>query len=489
LGIIQKQALRTTVVSYLGIIVGMVSQLLFVVYLTKTEIGVLALLNSASNIIGAIFCLGFAQITFQIFSSFRDEKNGHSGFFVFALVFSIVGIVLGELTFYFLEDLFIGVGDEYKLVQSLSYLVFPIIFFRIFFRNFDVYLRMLFSSVTGVFLEGIVLRLTIFIGVILFWLNWINFEGLAIVYALALSIPGFVIIILAFFKTNKILLPKRELFTREARKKILNYGTFGIIASISGVLILSIDQIMLNQMEGTDAVGLYSVMFFAGALISIPSRGIKRIAVPVLTESWKNKDVKNINKIYEKSVVNQSVVGLFLFVIGWALAGPVLTFVPKFSDGLYVFFFIGLGQLFDMLTGLNMEIIMTSKHYRMNTYFNIALGVLVVSLNYFFILEWGVLGAAVASALAMLIINFIRWNYLRTKFELQPFGTPLFLILLIGTTLILVTSFIPLPVEPIWQIIIYGLGTTLIYWGAVLRLNLAPDISDWLIKIKKKFLA
>ncbi len=488
MGIIQKQALKTTVISYSGILVGMFSQLLFVVYLTKTEIGVLSLLNSASNIIAAVFCLGFAQITFQIFSSFRDDNNGHSGFFLFALIFSIAGVVLGEITFYILEDLFVGVGDEYKLVRSLSYLIFPIIFFRIFFRNLDVYLRMLFSSVTGVFLEGILLRIVIFIGIILFWLNWINFEGLAIIYAIALSIPGVIIIFLAFKKTNNVSLPKKELFNKDARRKILNYGTFGIISSISGVIILSIDQVMLNQMVGTDAVGLYSVMFFAGALISIPSRGVKRIAVPVLTESWKNKDKNSIHDIYKKSVVNQSVIGVFLFVIGWALAEPALAFVPKYVDGLYVFFFIGLGQLFDMMTGLNMEVIMTSKQYKMNTYFNIGLGILVIIFNYFFILEWGVVGAAAASALAMFVINFIRWNYLRNKFKLQPFSQSFILILLLGTILVLATSFISIPLSPIWQLIIYGIGTTLIYWGVVLKLNLAPDMTQWLLKIKRRFL-
>ncbi|NOQ75659.1 MAG: oligosaccharide flippase family protein [Crocinitomix sp.] len=489
MGIIQKQALRTTVISFLGIGIGVTSQLLFAVYLTKTEIGALSLLNSISNVIAIIFCLGFAQITFQVFSNFRNEHNGHSGFLIFGLIFSLIGVLTGEITFYIFQDVFVGTGDEQKLIRSLVYLIFPIIFFRIFFRNLDVYLRMLFSSVTGAFLEGILLKLIVLLGIVLFWLGWVDYEGLAYVYTIALCIPGLIIIFLAIIKTQKLTLPKKELFDRATNKKMFNFGIFGIIAATSGVIIITIDQLMLNQMVGTDAVGLYSVIFFAAALIGIPSRGIKRIAVPVFTESWKTDDLDKIDSIYRKSVINQTVIAVFLFLVGWACFAPALTFLPKYEDGLYVFFFLGLGQLFDMMTGLNMEVVLTSKRYKVNTYFNIVLALLVITLNYFFISEWQVLGAAAASALAIFAVNLGRWYYLKRVYGLQPFDKGFAKIVLIGVVLTLFISFVELPIPPFWLILTYVFGITIIYWTLILKFNLAPDMREWLLKMKRKFIS
>ena len=472
----------------MGIGIGIVSQLIIALILTKEEIGVLALLNSVSNMIATIFCLGFAQITFQIFASFRNEENGHYGFFLFGVFFTLAGVLLGELTFYFFEDLFIGVGDEYKLIRSLSFLIFPLIFFRIFFKNYDVYLRMLFSSVAGAFLEGVLLRVVVLFGIVVFWLDWIEYEGLAIIYTIGLSLPGLIIVILSLMRTNKITLPKKEIFASSSPKKIAGYGLYGILAAASGIIVMTIDQLMLNQMINTEAVGVYSVIFFAAALISVPARGIKRIAVPVLTESWKNDDFENIEMMYRKSVVNQTILAFYIFIIGWACIEPALYYVPKYEEGLYVFFFLGLGQLFDMMTGLNLEVLLTSKSFKMNTYFNVALAILVVVFNYFFIQEWGIVGSAAASALAMFIMNMTRFVYLKRTYNLSAFSKPFYITSAIGIVLILLVSFVPIPLNPLWQIIAYTVVITIVYWMLVLRLKLSEDMNLWIVKIKKRFL-
>ena len=481
--------MRTTVVSFVGTGIGAVSQILLpFVFPEEDQIGALSLLNSISRIFATIFTLGFAQITLQVFAYFRNEEHGHSGFLMFAVLFSLIGSVLGLLSFYALQDYFVGVGNDYRLIRSISYLIFPIIFFKIFYTNLDAYMRMLFSSVAGAFWEGLMLKLMILISVLLFWLGWIDYTYTAYIYSFALSLPGIALIILSFMRTNEIKLPQRSYFTRDTRKDLTNYGIYGILGAASGVLVVSIDQVMLNKMIGTDAVGVYSVLFFAGVLISIPARGVKRIVVPVLAESWKKKDYENIEKVYEKSVTNQTVIGIYLFVAGWLCIEPALSYLPDYAHGLYVFFFIGLGQLFDMMTGVNVEVIATSERYRMNTYFNIVLAGLVICLNFFFILEWNIVGAALASAIAMLAVNFSRWYYLKRKFGFQPFSLKVLIAALLGGALIALFKFIPLDINPLGKMVIYALTVTLVYWTAVIKFNLAPDTNQWLLKLKKRFL-
>lgn len=485
LGIIQKQATQSTIVSLIGTAVGAISQVMLpFIFEEEDQIGALSLLNSISKIFATIFTLGFAQITLQVFSSFRNDEKGHSGFLMFAILYSIAGAAVGLLTFYIFHDFFVGVGDEYQLIRSISYLIFPIIFFKIFFANLDAYMRMLFASVVGIFWEGLMLKVGILIGVFMFWLGWIDFQYTAYVYSFALSLPGIALIYLTFKRTSVIQMPERSLLGKDKRSAIISYGVYGILGAASSILVVSIDQVMLNKMVGTDAVGVYSVLFFAGMLISIPARGIKRISASVLSESWKKDDRDNIQLVYEKSVNNQTAIGVYLFVVGWLCIEPALTYLPDYQYALYVFFFVGLGQLFDMMTGINSEIIATSSAYRMNTYFNIALAALVIGLNFFFIQRWTVVGAAAASALAMFVINIVRWIYLKRAFNFQPFDSKVIWQLITGAVLVVVFKLLPIPVNPLFQMVIYTIIVSVIFWAITFKLNLAPDLKKWWLKIK-----
>ena len=262
MGIIQRQALRTTIISFTGIGVGMVSQMLMPFLFSPEQIGALSLLNSISTVLAAFFCLGFTQITLNMFSHFRNENEGHSGYLMFGLLFTVLGAILALLTFYFFQDFLIGIEDKNFLIRSMSIFIFPIIIFKIIFLNSDIYLRMLYSSVAGALLEGLVMKVLILMGILSFYLSMIDFSGMVYTYAIALCLPGFMIAIIAFKKTQKITKPVPTFFSRENRVSIFRYGVFGLLATASAIIIISIDQLMINKMIGTDAVGIYSVLFF-----------------------------------------------------------------------------------------------------------------------------------------------------------------------------------------------------------------------------------
>jgi len=145
-----------------------------------------------------------------------------------------------------------------------------------------------------------------------------------------------------------------------------------------------------------------------------------------------------------------------------------------------------LAQLFDMMTGVNMEIIATSNRYRWNTYFNVLLAILVIGLNLVFIHYWGIVGAAGASALAMLLVNISRWYFLKKVYGFQPFDRSAPIAVLIGIMIVGLFELLPLNFSPIIRMLIYSLSITFIYWGIIFLLDLAPDTKKWVYKIKRK---
>jgi O-antigen/teichoic acid export membrane protein len=486
MGEVKKQTVNSTLIIFLGLGVGVISRILMPLVISPEEIGVLSILDSVSSMVSTVFCLGFAQITLHLFPQMKDTSTGNGGYLVFTLLFSLLGIILGLSCYYLFESFFLGDNIENKLLRSFGFWIFPMILFRILFKNLDIYSRMLYRTVIGVFLEGFILKFVILISLILFWLEYINFEGVVYIYVLAFCLPG----IILFFSLGKsakdIQLPTVIFNDKSTLRSILRFGTFGLLTTASGVIIIFIDQLMLNNSLGTASVGIYSIMFFAGTLINIPARGIRRIASAVLSDFWYNKEHNKINEFYIKSANNQIVIALYLFTIGWACINYALVYLPDYKEGLYVFFFIGLGQLVDLMTGVNTEIIASSKYYKVNTLFNIVLAIFVVISNLILIDLYGLKGAAIASFISLTFINIGRVLFLWKKFQFLPFNREMIKILSLGAVLLIGISFIPMFEHHVISVIVLFVSISIVYWSVIFGYNLSTDLKESFQKYFKK---
>jgi len=490
LGIIQKQALRTTLINFFGAAFGGFTRAVMPLFISPTQIGLLGLLDSISGIFVTIFSMGYNQILVKIFPKYRNDENGHHGFLLFGFFLSLIGIAISFLIFYIFEDAFLTKEKDVELYNRFALLIFPMIFFRIIFFNIDGYARMLFNTVIGVFLETFINKVIVAIILISYALAWMNFDQLVYLYAFSFCIPGLLVLVFSFQKTKKITLPKKVLFETKQRKDIYEYILFGLLMGASASIVIYIDSLMIVKMLSLEMAGYYSIFFVAARFIIIPANGINRIAQVVLAESWEKNDTKNIQEVYEKSSLNQLLIGAYLLGVGWACLDTALSLSPKFAEYIpykYVFLFLGIGLLIEMGTGVNTSIISTSKKYKFNTYFNITLAILVIVLNYFLIKELQLVGAAMASMLAMTIVNFLRWYFLYRTFQLQPFNSKFLKALILAIAFLLLCHFVTYDANPFLKLALNFLSLTIIFWGLVVGLKLSPDVNKWLMKMKTKF--
>lgn len=177
---------------------------------------------------------------------------------------------------------------------------------------------------------------------------------------------------------------------------------------------------------------------------------------------------------------------IFLFIVGWACIDSVLVFLPEYAIGKYVFFFLGLARLIELGTGVNAEVIEVSEKY--TTYFNVLLAILVIALNFVFIQVYGIVGAAFASFLAMITVNILRAALLKRVYNLWPFDTSFYKLVIIAGVFITAISFIDYDANPMVKLVINGLVVTTGFWVIVVQFRLSPEINDWLIKMKKVIL-
>ena len=176
---------------------------------------------------------------------------------------------------------------------------------------------------------------------------------------------------------------------------------------------------------------MYSIAFYFGTLVVIPSRTLLRISGTLIADAFKRGDLETITIISEKVVSISLLLLLFLFGGIWININNILKILgPDYADGKWVIFFIGLGYLIDMATGTNGHIISYSRYYRMALWLLLILVGIVVVLMLLLIPTWGIVGAAAAIALAFLIYNFMKFLFVKIKFGMQPFTFKFLLVLL-----------------------------------------------------------
>jgi O-antigen/teichoic acid export membrane protein len=240
--------------------------------------------------------------------------------------------------------------------------------------------------------------------------------------------------------------------------------------------VFNIDKILINQILGLSDTGVYTIAFFFSTLIIIPSRPLLRIAGTLIADAFKRDDIAYIDDIYRRSCINQFIIGAFLFGGIWINIDNILIILgPDYAGAKWVIFFIAVGYLIDMATGANAHIIAYSKHYRIALFFLIVLIALVVVSILLLVPVWGITGAAVAVAVSFAVNNFMRFNFLKRKYKMQPFTFKIVIAAAVFVFSVVVVTFLP-TLSLIPDLIVRSALFTLIFGVLTLILKISEDI-------------
>jgi O-antigen/teichoic acid export membrane protein len=254
---------------------------------------------------------------------------------------------------------------------------------------------------------------------------------------------------------------------------------FGIATSFSGILILNIDVVMINDMLGLADTGIYSTTFYFGTLILIPSRSVIKIAVIVIADGWKSNDTKKIMEIYDKSNRTLSAIGLLLFLGLMLNLDQVFDILGSdFEAGRMVIVFIGLANLIEMFTSVSQYIISNSAQYKVVTWFLVFFAVLLILTNLIFIPLYGLVGAAFASLIARFIYNFISWAFVYYKFGMQPFSWNYLVMIAIGLIAFFLARLTPNFDWYVWEIMVQSTVFTLLFTLMLYISGFSDDINQ-----------
>ncbi len=492
MGIIIRQSIKGSIVSFGGVGISAFTILFFYpAFLSPSEIGLLSFLEASAWTFLSFGSLGVYNMADKFFPQFKNYEQKHHGYLLFLVLYLALGFLLAIGVLLLFKNFWIGLYIK-KSPEAIDYFYYliPFIFGLMYLSLLESYARIHLRIVVPSFYKEVIVRLCILLAVLGYGFSWYAFEWLV-----ALRIAAFFVTMLGlllYLRHLKILFWKNPFpfLTWAKLREMTSYGFFIVLGGLSNLVISKVDILMIPALLSTTNLGIYTLAFFMGTVIEVPRKALGQISQPIIAQAWANHDHTMLQKIYRSSALNQTIVGVWLFLMIWLNVEAIFGIIPngsQYAAGRYVVLLIAATRLVDMITGVNSEILIQSKYYYFNLIALFILALMNIGLNLVFIPYLGITGAALATLLAFIVFNFAKGLFLWIKFSMQPFSLGIFQLLFVGILIVGLDRFFP-SLEWLWlSIFIKSILISFLLGAVVLGLKVSPEI-DGLYKKALQFL-
>jgi O-antigen/teichoic acid export membrane protein len=488
-GVVQRQGIKNTIIIYIGILIGFISLLIIQpTYLTKSEQGLTRLLLAFSSLFSSVFSVSISTVTIRFFPQFKNPEKNHHGYFGFMLLFPLIGTLLGCLILYLFKDYIVTYySKESKVFTEYFYYTFLFSFFLTVTLALNGYCGGILKTTAPSFLSDVFVRI-VFIGLILaYHFDYLTFHQFIIGFIFSYGFSTLLLLAYIYKYDNPGLKIDWEHVHKVGLKVIFKYGAILTITAITSVSLKFLDMIMIGHFKTEADVGVYSIAAFIATIIETPLNSLERIAHTKISHSFAANNFQEIKDIYFKSSRYLLIFGGLLTVLVVTNIHDLLLLVPNdYTAGINVTIVLSLSAFINMATGVNYPIIFNSSRYYWGSVFVFIMLSAAVILNIVLIPVYGIIGAAIATAISSVLYNLMKFFFIWIHFNMQPFDKKTILILLLLSIAYGVNFLIPDLDNLYLNVLIHGLVTTAMYLTGVYGLKIVPEFHKHIPLIGKK---
>lgn len=493
---IRRQSIISSIVIYIGFGVGLLNIYLFTKQgiFKDPEFGLYNAFIAIAMMMMAFANMAMPSYIYKFSPYYNDhlpvKKNDQA---TIAVMTGTIGFILVLVAGIVLKNVVVQkYGTNAPEIVAYYNWIFPLGFGMLIYSILEVYTWQLHRSVFTNFLKEVLWRLFTTVLIVLFATGVIgNFD--LFIKLFSFSYPFIALVLLVYLVATKQIHFTFRLskVTRRLSKSIIRFCSFVYAGSLIFTLSFVFDSLVISSLldEALTKLAVYSVAQNIALMIQVPQRGIISAAIAHLSRAWKDKNRALIQKIYQRSSINQLIFacGLFSLVI-LSFTDAVFTFQLKgtYLDAYYVVIFLGLAKVVDMGTGVNSQIIATSTYWRFEMTSGVVLLLVMMPLSYFLTKEYDIVGAGIANLASITVYNGIRIWFLWKKFGFFPFTMQsLYTILLAGVSYA-ICHFAFINIHGWAGMFLRSTAFLLLYAGGVVYMKLSPDIRPVITTIKRR---
>ena len=203
----------------------------------------------------------------------------------------------------------------------------------------------------------------------------------------------------------------------------LSYSYSLMLIGLIYFLLGQMDIMMLGYFVTAGEIGIYSIALKVAIFIVFGLQVMLPIVAPHFSELTDRKDFKTLEALFKTSTKWLFYSGLFVFGPIVILRNDILSvFGEKFIAGGSVLLILGLGHLANTLSGPTGQLLIMTGKQKWEMINSIVMVVLNFCMNLFLIPRMGVIGAAIATAISIFLINLAKLAEVYIIFKIHPYS-------------------------------------------------------------------
>ena len=425
MGVVVRQGLKSTVVQFAGVGIG-VASMLFLWPRALEVYGLVQALVAAAMVFAPVATLGASNLAVRYYAPFRDDGAGHHGLLTLALAIAAVGIALTFAAWPLVDEWVVRTYFEGYPARGRRYaLAVPVMIAAIAAaRVLSQYASNFRRIVVPTLLDQFAFKVTLPVLVILYLAGVLGEAG--VVFGTLAHWTLVAVAMAAYlYALGEWRLPRVAPRLRAGWREMASFSAYGVTAQLASNLAFRIDQLMIPAYLGFAAGGQYTIALFLSEVIAKPYANLRAVAAPLVAEAWDGRDLPELHTLYRKSADNLLLICGYVYA-GIAVCYPGLVDVSSrgavLAQALPAFLILGSSRLVDGATSINDLIITYSRRYGFNLVAVILLAGVNLGLNATLIPRYGYVGAAVATLTSVTLANAAKVVFVGVVWSLWPFG-------------------------------------------------------------------
>ena len=514
MGIIAKQSIQGTIVTYLGVAVGFVTTFFVLTrFLSAEEIGLARVLVDAATLFIGLAQLGTSSSIIRFYPHFKssgvqevkssrvtseqaqsasehlNSTKGASehGFFFWTLIVPLIGFALFTAIYCACyTPLSQWFGEKSPLFVEYYYMVLPMAFFMLYQTVFETNANVRMHIVVPRAVRELITRIGLLVVYLLYAFRVVGIDGFVValcsVYAVAmLCNMGYL------FSLGEVSLRPDWAFLRSNRslvRQYLLYTGFLLISAVASVLAPTLSSFFITAEMGLSYTGIFAIATYIAVMVSIPYRSMAAIAAPQLATAIKENNQHETAHLMQQVSSTLLLVGGIILCVIWLNIDLIFHVLPNgetYASARQVVLILATSQLFIAVCTFTSSALNYSRFYAFSLLFSFILTASSIGLNNLLIPHFGMDGAAVSNLIAyalyfLLITLTVRLTLHAPTFTRQHAKILLLIVVILNLNFLWQTY---LPIHNIWlssmirSLVLIGGGCAVAWFK-----NLSPEINQ-----------
>lgn len=465
MGIIARQSIKGTAVTYIGVAVGFLTTFFVLTrFLTAEEIGLARVLIDAATLFASLAQLGTSASIIRFYPYFQTAKSpsdspfplkgragegsssSDNGFWFWTLIVPLVGFALFTLLYVVCRAPLSGwFGEKSPLFVDYYYFIIPMAFCMLYQAVFETSSNVKMRIVVPRAVRELIVRIGLLACYLLYAFRVLSLDGFVVALCLNYGVAALINItyLIAYnhpsWKPDFTFLKTHRPLVRD----YLFYTGFLFISAVASAVAPMLSSFFITAKMGLDYTGIFAIATYIAVMVSIPYRSLTAIASPQLAGAIKNNDREQMRTLMQQVSGNTLLVGIAILLAIWINIDLIFHLLPNgstYAAARTTILILGVSQLIMATFSIHLTALNFSRYYIVTLLYSVVLTASSIALNNYLIPRYGINGAALSNMLSYILYYTLIVATQSGTMRVPPFSRKMFVMLILGASMLILNE-------------------------------------------------